>query len=142
MRPIYRRRRDALLAALAHHLPDLEPSGAAAGLHVLAWLPAEADEARITTEAAGAGIAITGLTPMRVAPGRAGLSFGYGAIPESGSSPASRASPSIARVQAGRSSATPSVTRSPVRHPSDERPTRYPSSSHATRVAVVHVELM
>ena len=44
MRPIYRGRRDALLAALARHLPDVRPVGAAAGLHVLAWLPPDVDE--------------------------------------------------------------------------------------------------
>ncbi|MEP6638937.1 MAG: PLP-dependent aminotransferase family protein, partial [Chloroflexota bacterium] len=45
MRPIYRRRRDALLAALARWLPDFRPAGASAGLHVLAWLPPGLDEA-------------------------------------------------------------------------------------------------
>ena len=34
MRPLYRRRRDALLAALAQQLPELEPVGIAAGLHL------------------------------------------------------------------------------------------------------------
>ncbi|MFZ2043292.1 MAG: PLP-dependent aminotransferase family protein, partial [Trebonia sp.] len=33
MRPVYRRRRDVLLAALARHLPGLEPDGVSAGLH-------------------------------------------------------------------------------------------------------------
>ena len=40
MRPVYRRRRDALLAALPARLPELEPVGVAAGQHVVAWLPA------------------------------------------------------------------------------------------------------
>jgi GntR family transcriptional regulator/MocR family aminotransferase len=39
MRPMYRSRRDALLTALARHLPELEPAGIAAGLHLVAWLP-------------------------------------------------------------------------------------------------------
>ena len=39
MRPLYRRRRDALLAALRERLPDLEPAGIAAGLHLVAYLP-------------------------------------------------------------------------------------------------------
>ena len=82
MRPIYRRRRDALLASLARHLPDLEPVGASAGLHVLAYLPDGLDEARIVRTAAEAGIAVSGLTPRRIAPGRAGLVFGYGLITE------------------------------------------------------------
>ena len=83
MRPIYRRRRDALLAALGRHLPALEPVGANAGLHVLAYLPDGLDEAAIIRAAAAEGIAVYGLTPRRIAPGRAGLVFGYGQIPES-----------------------------------------------------------
>src|SRR5580704_10350644 len=35
MRPVYRRRRDALLAALARHLPWLQPVGVSAGLHLV-----------------------------------------------------------------------------------------------------------
>ena len=46
MRPVYRRRRDALLAALARHLPWLEPAGVSAGLHLVTWLPPHLDEAR------------------------------------------------------------------------------------------------
>jgi GntR family transcriptional regulator/MocR family aminotransferase len=82
MRPIYRGRRDALLAALARHLPALRPAGASAGLHVLAWLPDGADEAAIVRDAAIAGIGIAGLATRRVEPGPAGLIFGYGAIVE------------------------------------------------------------
>jgi GntR family transcriptional regulator/MocR family aminotransferase len=82
LRPVYRRRRDALLAALASHLPALRASGAAAGLHLLAWLPDGLDEARITREAARVGIAISGVTPRRVLPGPTGLIFGYGGILE------------------------------------------------------------
>jgi GntR family transcriptional regulator/MocR family aminotransferase len=82
MRPIYRCRRDVLLAALARRLPDLRPAGASAGLHVLAWLPPEVDEAAVVAAAAGAGIGLSGLTPRRVAPGPAGLIFGYGTITE------------------------------------------------------------
>ena len=36
MRPVYRRRRDALLRALRDQLPELEPAGIAAGLHLVA----------------------------------------------------------------------------------------------------------
>src|SRR6516164_1660535 len=38
MRPIYRRRHDTLLGALADKLPDLRPAGDAAGLHLLTLL--------------------------------------------------------------------------------------------------------
>lgn len=82
MRPIYRRRRDALLAALARHLPELRATGAAAGLHVVALLPPDADEASILAGATHAGIAISGLTSRWVGAGQPGLIFGYGGIPE------------------------------------------------------------
>lgn len=85
MRTTYRHRRDALLAALRRHLPELEPVGASAGLHVLAWLPAGADwnEAAIIAAAADAGIAIEGLARRLIAQdGREGLIFGYGSVPE------------------------------------------------------------
>jgi len=81
MRPIYRRRRDALLAALARDLPALRPVGASAGLHLLAWLPEELDEDAVVTAATLAGIAIAGVRPRRIDPaGPGGLIFGYGAI--------------------------------------------------------------
>src|SRR4029079_1451424 len=84
MRPIYRGRRDALLAALADDLPDLAPTGISAGLHVLAWLPPELAHAeRAIVEAADrAGIAVAGLASRRVADGPGGLIFGYGVIEE------------------------------------------------------------
>jgi GntR family transcriptional regulator / MocR family aminotransferase len=83
MRPIYRRRRDALLAALAREVPALRPVGASAGLHVLAWLPPDLDEDRIVVGALESGIGISGLGPRRIAPGPGGLIFGYGGIAES-----------------------------------------------------------
>ena len=82
MRPIYRGRRDALLRALARHLPDVRPVGAAAGLHVLAWLPDDVDETAIVDAAAAAGIALGSLASRRIAPGPGGLVFGYGVITE------------------------------------------------------------
>ena len=88
MRPIYRRRRDVLLAALARHLPALRPVGAAAGLHILAWLPPELDPETIVVAAATAGIGIGSLAPgsavgATATPGTpGGLVFGYGVIGE------------------------------------------------------------
>jgi len=90
MRPIYRARRDRLLAALAAHLPEVRPAGASAGLHVLAVLPSTLDEAAVVDRAAAAGIALSGLTPRRIAPGPPGLIFGYGAITEAEIEPAIR----------------------------------------------------
>jgi GntR family transcriptional regulator/MocR family aminotransferase len=52
MRPVYRRRRDALLAALARRLPQLEPVGVSAGLHLVTWLPPHLDEAAVVDAAA------------------------------------------------------------------------------------------
>ncbi|GLW23136.1 GntR family transcriptional regulator [Microbispora amethystogenes] len=83
MRPVYRRRRDALLGALRTHLPDLEPAGIAAGQHVVAWLPPELDEAAVVTAAARHGLAIHGVGPYRIAgTGPGGLIFGYATLGE------------------------------------------------------------
>jgi len=83
MRPAYRRRRDALLAALRDRLPDLVPAGVAAGLHLVAWLPPDLDEAAVVDAAARRGVGVYGVTPYRMsAPGPAGLIFGYATLTE------------------------------------------------------------
>lgn len=83
MRPVYRRRRDALLAALAERLPELEPAGIAAGLHLVCWLPPGLDEAAVVAAAARRGVRVHGVTPYRIAaPGPGGLVFGYSALGE------------------------------------------------------------
>ncbi|WP_433329459.1 PLP-dependent aminotransferase family protein [Spirillospora sp. CA-294931] len=83
MRPVYRRRRDALLAALAEHLPDLEPTGIAAGLHAVAWLPDDLDEHAVVTAAADHGVQVAGIAPYRLTkPGRPGLIIGYSSLNE------------------------------------------------------------
>jgi len=43
-RRLYRRQRDALLAALAARLPEVTIHGAAAGLYIVLGLPADLDE--------------------------------------------------------------------------------------------------
>jgi GntR family transcriptional regulator/MocR family aminotransferase len=84
MRPIYRSRRDALIEALAERLPRLRPTGIAAGLHLVAWLPDGVDEAEAVRAAAEHRVAIAGLAPYRVAPApRGGLIFGYSDLEES-----------------------------------------------------------
>jgi GntR family transcriptional regulator/MocR family aminotransferase len=85
MRPVYRGRRDALLRALARHLPQLRPVGASAGLHVLAWLPPGIDEAALVGRAAALGVGVDGVTPYRIVGGDqpGGLLFGYGTVIES-----------------------------------------------------------
>jgi GntR family transcriptional regulator / MocR family aminotransferase len=83
MRPVYRRRRDALLTALARRLPRLEPAGISAGLHLVTWLPPHLDEAAVVEAAAHAGVGIEGVTPYRIShPGPGGLIFGYATINE------------------------------------------------------------
>ena len=83
VRPIYRRRRDAMLAALERHLPHAQPVGASAGLHLLAWLPAGTDDIGLVARAAEAGI---GLIPASTgwcgADPRPGLVLGYAATDE------------------------------------------------------------
>ncbi|MEU7744971.1 PLP-dependent aminotransferase family protein [Nonomuraea sp. NPDC049158] len=83
MRPVYRRRRDVLLARLAESLPGFEPTGVAAGLHVVVWLPDGVREADVVAAAAGHGVRVAGVGPYRLAgPGRQGLILGYGGLAE------------------------------------------------------------
>jgi GntR family transcriptional regulator/MocR family aminotransferase len=83
MRPVYRRRRDALLTALARRLPQLTPAGIAAGLHLVCWLPPHLDEATVVKVAAQAGVGIEGVTPYRIShSGPGGIIFGYAAVSE------------------------------------------------------------
>jgi GntR family transcriptional regulator / MocR family aminotransferase len=73
-RPAYRRRRDALLAALA----GLEVEGVAAGLHVLARLPPGVGEEQAVAAAAARGVAVEALGPQVVAaPRPPALMLGY-----------------------------------------------------------------
>jgi GntR family transcriptional regulator/MocR family aminotransferase len=83
MRPIYRGRRDALLAALARHLPQFRPTGTAAGLHLLAWLPTALDETAVVARAERHSVGVYGLGPQRMSRGGpGGLIFGYGTLSE------------------------------------------------------------
>jgi GntR family transcriptional regulator / MocR family aminotransferase len=83
MRPVYRRRRDALLAALASHLPWLEPAGVSAGLHLVTWLPPHMDEAEVVAAARRAGMGLDAVGPYRITnPGPGGLIFGYATVNE------------------------------------------------------------
>jgi GntR family transcriptional regulator/MocR family aminotransferase len=83
MRPLYRRRRDALIQALRELTPDLEPAGIAAGLHLIAYLPSDLDEATLIAAAARRGIAVEGLGQYRISSdGRGALLFGYATLSE------------------------------------------------------------
>ncbi|MFF9504152.1 PLP-dependent aminotransferase family protein [Streptomyces sp. NPDC014656] len=77
----YRERRDALLAALDEHFPGTEVTGIAAGLHVIARLPARYGPTRRFLEvAAGVGVALRSLEEYgtaRPADGAVRLVVGY-----------------------------------------------------------------
>jgi GntR family transcriptional regulator / MocR family aminotransferase len=81
-RGTYRRRRDALVAALARHLPRVRVSGIAAGLHLVAHLPAGADERAVVEAARARGVGLQGLAEHRLLPGPPALLLGYGRIAE------------------------------------------------------------
>ncbi|MFE3163470.1 PLP-dependent aminotransferase family protein [Streptomyces sp. NPDC059224] len=58
----YRRRRDALVAALAERAPEIRVTGIAAGLHMLLRLP-QGTRHRVIRAAAAHGLALDGLAP-------------------------------------------------------------------------------
>jgi GntR family transcriptional regulator/MocR family aminotransferase len=80
-REVYRRRRDALLSALAGQLPHLRVEGVAAGLHLLLRLPAGVSDAEISITARHQGLDVPPLSAFRVTPGEpGGLVMGYGRL--------------------------------------------------------------
>ena len=83
-RRVYHSRRNALIEALAQRLPEAWVGGAAAGLHVIGWLPDGSDETTISDAAARRGVAIHTLhndCAVR-APWPPALVLGYGLIAE------------------------------------------------------------
>jgi GntR family transcriptional regulator/MocR family aminotransferase len=83
MRIVYRRRRDALISALARHLPAWRPVGEAAGLHLVTTLPPGLTEQLVVQKAAARSIRVY---PMRDYSQRrlktSALVFGYGFLTE------------------------------------------------------------
>jgi GntR family transcriptional regulator/MocR family aminotransferase len=75
----YRRRRDALLAAVHAELPDADVEGIAAGLHAVVRLPDGADEAATVAAARADGLAVEALGDFHRAPvaHRAALVLSY-----------------------------------------------------------------
>ena len=80
-------RRDALVAALTHHLGDVVTiAGAAAGLHLVVWLPgvAVAREATLAEAARAAGVGLYPVSPTAAAGSRrtgdAGFIIGYAGL--------------------------------------------------------------
>jgi GntR family transcriptional regulator/MocR family aminotransferase len=84
MRRRYRPRRDALVDALSVELPEARVGGAAAGLHLVAWLPEGHDERAITSHARERGLAIHTLQKdsAAVAPVPPALLLGYASLSE------------------------------------------------------------
>jgi GntR family transcriptional regulator / MocR family aminotransferase len=83
MRPRYQRRREALMEALARHLPEARVEEGAAGLYELALLPDGVDEAALLGAAAARGVGLEGLSLHRfAASGDPGLVLGFAAMPE------------------------------------------------------------
>ena len=85
VRPVYRSRRDRLLAELDAHLPQLRPSGEAAGLHLLLRLPAGLDPDFVSEAAADHGIHLEQASWHWADRDKApsALLIGYGALRES-----------------------------------------------------------
>ena len=81
-RAVYRGRRDALVAALARHLPEAKPTGVAAGLHLVVELPAGTNETALLVSARARDVGLAGLSEHAVAPAPPALLLGYGRIAE------------------------------------------------------------
>jgi DNA-binding transcriptional MocR family regulator len=66
-----------------NYLPGCEPTGVAAGLHLVVWLPDGMGEDDVVAAAADHGVRVAGVGPYRLGgPGRQGLILGYGDLAE------------------------------------------------------------
>jgi GntR family transcriptional regulator/MocR family aminotransferase len=85
VRPIYRRRRDATLAALAEHLPAARAQGQAGGLHLHVLLPAGVDELKLAAAAHDRGVLVEDGAWHWARPDTAppSIVLGYGGVDES-----------------------------------------------------------
>ncbi|WP_043631441.1 PLP-dependent aminotransferase family protein [Nonomuraea candida] len=81
MRREYRRRRDALVSALAAELPEVRVRGIEAGLHVYLELPPGWDEPRTVRAARELGMSVEPVEPMRETPGPAAVVVGFARLP-------------------------------------------------------------
>ena len=84
VRPIYRRRRDTAIEALATHLPEVRPRGEAAGLHLHVMLPGDVDELELAADAYTRGVLVEDGAWHWARPEDAppSIVLGYGATPE------------------------------------------------------------
>ena len=80
----YRARRDALVAALARHIPGSRVTGLAAGLHAIVRLPREVDGLELAEAARrrSVGVYPLGYAYMDVRPSHDGLVLGYANLAE------------------------------------------------------------
>ncbi|AJP05606.1 GntR family transcriptional regulator [Streptomyces cyaneogriseus subsp. noncyanogenus] len=81
LRGRHRRRRDAMIAALAAHLPGAVVHGAAAGLHLTVTYPPEIPDTELAAAALARGVKCQPLSWHRQTAGRPGLVLGYAATP-------------------------------------------------------------
>ncbi|MEU4448779.1 PLP-dependent aminotransferase family protein [Actinosynnema sp. NPDC050801] len=75
----HRRRRDAMIAAIAEHLPGAVVHGAAAGLHLLITFDRDLSDTEVAAAALARGVKAQPLSWHRQRPGPPGLVLGYGA---------------------------------------------------------------
>jgi GntR family transcriptional regulator/MocR family aminotransferase len=103
----YRSRRDALVAAVARHLPGARVTGLAAGLHAIVRLPAAVDGSELIGAAAqrSVGVYPLGFAFMEAQDCSDGLVLGYANLDEHAIEEGiHRLAGALARVTAGRSS--------------------------------------
>jgi GntR family transcriptional regulator/MocR family aminotransferase len=79
---VYRRRRDALVAALARHVPEAAVTGGAVGLYLSLSLPETTDEAKLLADALRRGVVLDGSNEHALTPQPPGLAFGFAGGPE------------------------------------------------------------
>jgi len=84
MRKVYAGKRDALVAALDEHAPDVRLSGLAAGFHAVAQLARGAREAAVVEAARAHGVGIYGMSANRStrSPDPPQLVLGFGNLSE------------------------------------------------------------
>jgi GntR family transcriptional regulator/MocR family aminotransferase len=79
-RALYRKRRDALLEAVAEHLPEWQPIGVAAGLHVVLRMPDGSDDLALKSRLEEHGVHVWALAQYTRTPMWPGLVLGYAAL--------------------------------------------------------------
>ncbi|MFI9155153.1 PLP-dependent aminotransferase family protein [Streptomyces sp. NPDC053367] len=81
LRGRHRRRRDAMIAAVAEHLPGSVVHGAAAGLHLTVTYASDVPDTELAEAALARGVKCQPLSWHRQSPGPPGLVLGYSATP-------------------------------------------------------------